>query len=174
MANVRAVSVLGAKETVKILKQFEPDFAKEFERELREVGNEVAGRARNLVPDRPLSGWGSGGRIGWSQDVVRAGITVRTFPRRKYGTTEQYLVGVGSKDAAGAIFERAGIRNRIQAPQGQSFVNNLRQKYGGGLRLVGRAQNEKLGETQRRVEQIVRRASSDLQSSLEQSGVTRV
>lgn len=170
MANVRAVSVLGAKETVRILKQFEPDFAKEFERELREVGNEVAGRARAITPKTALSGWTTW-RGGWNQDSVRAGITVRTFPRRKFGTTEQYLVGVGSKDAAGAIFERAGIRNRIKAPQGQSFVDNLRRKHGGGLRLVGRAQNEKLGETQRRVEKIVERAKSDLQDSLNQAGV---
>jgi hypothetical protein len=174
VASVRSVSIVGAKETVRILKQFEPDFAKEFERELREVGDEVAGRARAITPETALSGWQSGGRIGWSQGSVRAGITVRTFPRRKFGTTEQYLVGVGSKDAAGAIFERAGIRNRVKAPQGQSFIDNLRRKHGGGLRLVGRAQNQKLGETQRRVEKIVERAKGDLQDSLNQAGVTRI
>jgi ribosome modulation factor len=173
VASVRSVSIVGAKETVRILKQFEPDFAKEFESELREVGNEVAGRARGMTPASALSGWTTW-RGGWNQGSVRAGITTRTFPRRKFGTTEQYLVGVGSKDAAGAIFERAGIKNRPKAPQGQSFIDNLRDKHGGGLRLVGRAQNQKLGETQRRVEKIVERAKGDLQDSLNQAGVTRI
>lgn len=174
MANPRTVSVLGAKETVRILKQFEPDFAKEFERELREVGNVVADRARAIVPGQPLSGWTSGGRIGWNQGSVRAGIGVRTFPRRKFGTTEQAIVGITSANAAGAIYERAGIRNRVTSPQGQSFINNLNRKHGGGLRLVGRAANRSIKETQRRIEEITKRASGDLQSSLDQSGVGRI
>lgn len=174
MASVRTVSVLGAKETVRILKQFEPDFAKEFERELREIGNVVADRARGMVPGQSLSGWSSGGRIGWTQGGVRANITVRTFPRRKFGSTEQYLVGVGSKDPAGAIYERAGIRNKVTSPQGRSFIDNLNRKHGGGLRLVGRAANKSIKDTRRQIEEITKRASSDLQSSLDQSGVSRI
>ena len=173
MARAREVSVLGAKETVRILKQFEPDFAKEFERELREIGNVVADRARGMTPASALSGWTTW-RGGWNQGSVRAGIGVRTFPRRKFGTTEQSIVSITSMNAAGAIYERAGIRNKITGPQGASFIANLNNKHGGGLRLVGRAVNQSIGQTQQKIEEVTRRAAGDLQSSLDQSGVSRI
>lgn len=175
MAQPRTVEVLGAKQTIAVLKRFEPDFAKEFERELREVGNEVAMRARLGVPSNfPISGWGPGGRTGFRQAEIRAGIGVRTFPRRKYGTTDQAIVGITSASAAGMIFERAGIRNRIKAPQGRSFIQALNDNYGKGLRLVGRAANASRKDTEQKIDDIVRRVSGDLQDSLNQAGVTRV
>lgn len=175
MAQPKTVSVLGAKQTIAALKQFEPDFAKELERELREVGNEVAGRARAYAPaNYPISGWSPGGRTGWRQGDVRAGIGVRTFPRRKYGTTEQALVGITSGNAAAMIFERAGIRNRRLTPQGRAFIAKLNDEYGTGLRLVGRVANASIGQTRRKIDDIVRRATGDLQDSLDRAGVRNV
>ena len=75
MANPQVLKVMGTKQTIAVLRQFEPDFATEFTRELREIGSEVQTRARNFVPfESPLSGWGPGGRTGWRSADIRAGI----------------------------------------------------------------------------------------------------
>ena len=165
---------MGTKQTIAVLKQFEPDFAAEFTRELREIGSEVQSRARSFVPfESPLSGWGPGGRTGWRSADIRAGIGVQLFPRRKRGTVEQGIVGITSKSPAGVIYERAGVRDYISQPRrrGEAFIAGI-EKAGGQsrMRIVGRAVNVNGSRTEYRIKEIVRRATSDLQESLDKAG----
>lgn len=172
MANPQVLKVMGTKQTISVLGQFEPDFANEFRKELRQIGTEVQLRARSLVPpSTPLSGWGPGGRTGWRSADIRAGIGVRLFPPRKRGTVEQGIVGITSANPAAVIYERAGVRQYIKGPRGEAFVNAI-EKAGGKkrMRIVGRAVNLNRSQTEGRIKEIVRRATSDLQESLDKAG----
>ena len=178
MANPQVLTVLGTKQTIAVLKQFEPDFAAEFTRELREIGSEVQFRARRLVPpSSPLSGWGPGGRTGWRSADIRAGIGVQLFPRRKRGTVEQGIVGITSKSPAGVIYERAGVRKYISQPRGrgEAFIRGIEEAGGKSrMRIVGRAVNANRRQTEAKIRDVVDRATSDLQDALNKAGVRQV
>lgn len=176
MAKPQVVQVLGTKQTLSVLRNFEPDFASEFRKELRDIGTEVQSRARRLVPPAsPLSGWGTGGRVGWRSADIRAGIGVRVLPPRKRGSTEQSIVGITSANPAGVIYERAGVRKYIKGPRGEAFVNAIEEAGGKSrMRIVGRAVNANRASTQRKVEDVVRRANSDLQEALDRAGRSSV
>lgn len=178
MAKPQVVQVLGTKQTLSVLRNFEPDFASEFRKELRDIGTEVQSRARRLVPfESPLSNWGTGGRVGWRSADIRAGIGVRVLPPRKRGSTEQSIVGITSSNPAGVIYERAGVRNYISQPRGrgEAFIKGIEQAGGESrMRIVGRAVNANRRNTQKKVEDVVRRANADLQEALDKAGRVNV
>ena len=176
MANPQVLKVLGTKQTIAALRDFEPEFAKEFNRELREIGNEVQARARSLVPQSsPLSGWGPGGRVGWRSADIRAGIGVRLFPPRKRGTVEQGIIGITSKSPAGVIYERAGVRKYVKGPRGEAFVNAIEEAGGKSrMRIVGRAVSVNRRQTEAKIKNVVKRATDDLQEALDKAGARQV
>lgn len=178
MANPQVVKVLGTKQAISVLKQFEPDFANDLQRELRDIGKEVQLRAQSFVPfESPLSGWGPGGRTGWRTADARAGIGVRLFPPRKRGTTSQGIVGITSGNAAAVIYERAGVRKYISQPRrrGEAFIRGI-EKAGGKsrMRIVGRAVNVEGPKNEAKIKDIVKRATSDLEDALNSAGRSQV
>ena len=176
MANPQVVKVLGTKQAISVLKQFEPDFANDLQRELRDIGKEVQLRAQSFVPSStPLSGWGPGGRTGWRTADARAGIGVRLFPPRKRGTTSQGIVGITSGNAAAVIYERAGVRKYVKGRRGEAFVSAIEQAGGKSrMRIVGRAVNVEGPKNEAKIKDIVKRATSDLEDALNSSGRSQV
>lgn len=176
MANPQVVKVLGTKQAISVLKQFEPDFANDLQRELRDIGKEVQLRAQSFVPfESPLSGWGPGGRTGWRTADARAGIGVRLFPPRKRGTTSQGIVGITSGNAAAVIYERAGVRKYVKGRRGEAFVSAIEQAGGKSrMRIVGRAVNVEGPKNEAKIKDIVKRATSDLEDALNSAGRSQV
>jgi hypothetical protein len=176
VANPQVVKVLGTKQAISVLKQFEPDFANELQRELRDIGKEVQLRAQSFVPSStPLSGWGPGGRTGWRSADVRAGIGVRLFPQRKRGSTSQGIVGITSANPAAVIYERAGVRKYVKGRRGEAFVSAIEQAGGRSrMRIVGRAVNVEGSKNEAKIRDIVRRATSDLEDALNSAGRSQV
>lgn len=176
MANPQVVKVLGTKQAISVLKQFEPDFANDLQRELRDIGKEVQLRAQSFVPSStPLSGWGPGGRTGWRTADARAGIGVRLFPPRKRGTTSQGIVGITSGNAAAVIYERAGVRKYVKGRRGEAFVSAIEQAGGKSrMRIVGRAVNVEGPKNEAKIKDIVKRATSDLEDALNSAGRSQV
>jgi hypothetical protein len=113
--------VQGALEFRKALKKFEPELAKETQREMAGLLKKVVSKARGFVPSQaPLSGWGNNVGI-WSGDrtfnagVIKRGIGYSTTPSKPNKRGFRALAAVFNKNAAGAIYETAGRLN----PQGQ-------------------------------------------------------
>ena len=177
MANPQVVKVLGTKQAISVLKQFEPDFANELQRELRDIGKEVQLRAQSFVPSSsPLSGWGPRGRTGYRSADMRAGIGARLFPQRKRGSTSQSIVGITSANPAAVIYERAGVRKYISQPRrGEAFIKGIEQAGGESrMRIVGRAVNVEGSKNEAKIRDIVRRATSDLEDALNSAGRSQV
>jgi hypothetical protein len=113
--------VQGALEFRKALKKFEPELAKESQKEIAGLLKKVVSKARGFVPSQaPLSGWGKDVGI-WSGDrtynasIIKRGIGYSTTPSKPNKRGFRALASVFNKSAAGAIYETAGRKN----PQGQ-------------------------------------------------------
>jgi hypothetical protein len=113
--------VQGALEFRKALKKFEPELAKESQKEIAGLLKKVVSKARGFVPSQaPLSGWGkdvgiwSGART-YNASVIKRGIGYSTTPSKPNKRGFRALASVFNKSAAGAIYETAGRKN----PQGQ-------------------------------------------------------
>jgi hypothetical protein len=113
--------VQGALEFRKALKKFEPELAKESQKEIAGLLKKVVSKARGFVPSQaPLSGWGKDVGI-WSGDrtynasIIKRGIGYSTTPSKPNKRGFRTLASVFNKSAAGVIYETAGRKN----PQGQ-------------------------------------------------------
>jgi hypothetical protein len=116
-----ATNVQGALEFRKALRKFEPELAKETQKEMAGLLKPIVSKARGFVPSQaPLSGWGNnvgiwGGDRTYNAGVIKRGIGYSTSPGKPNKRGFRSLASVFNKSAAGAIYETAGRKN----PQGQ-------------------------------------------------------
>jgi len=135
----------GVKQLRYALRNFEPDLAKETQKEMAGVLKPLVQHARNLVPAvSPLSGWRpramSEARFPtWDSKIAKRGITFRTTPSKPNRRGFSYAASIHNKSAIGAIYETAGRRpsgtNKRSRP---NFAQSLGRMEGSG-RLQGRA-----------------------------------
>ena len=140
-----ATQLDGVKQLRFALQNFEPDLAKETQKEMAAALKPIVQNARNLVPSvSPLSGWRpramSEARFpAWDSKIAKRGITFSTSPSKPNYRGFSYAASIRNKSAIGAIYERAGVR----APSGKkSSRPNFAQALGpmtGEGRLQGRA-----------------------------------
>lgn len=113
--------VQGALEFRKALKKFEPELAKQSQKEIAGLLKKVVSKARGFVPsEAPLSGWGNNVGL-WAGDrtynsgMIKRGIGYSTTPSKPNKRGFRSLAAIFNKNAAGAIYETAGRKS----PQGQ-------------------------------------------------------
>ena len=137
--------VRGVKQLRYALKNFEPDLAKETQKEMAGALKPIVQQARNLVPAvSPLSGWRprafSEARFPtWDTSIARRGIGYKTTPSKPNRRGFSYAASIHNKSAIGAIYETAGRR---AAGTGKRSRPNFAQALGsmdGRGRLQGRA-----------------------------------
>jgi hypothetical protein len=135
----------GVKQLRYALRNFEPDLAKETQKEMASVLKPIVQQARNLIPAiSPLSGWRpramSEARFPtWDTSIARRGISYRTTPSKPNRRGFSYAASIHNKSAIGAIYETAGRR---AAGTKKSSRPNFAQAMGameGKDRLQGRA-----------------------------------
>jgi hypothetical protein len=135
----------GVKQLRYALKNFEPDLAKETQKEMASVLKPLVASARNLIPAvSPLSGWRpramSEARFPtWDSKVAKRGISFRTTPTKPNRRGFSYAASIHNKSAIGAIYETAGRR---AAGTSKRSRPNFAQAFGpmeGKGRLQGRA-----------------------------------
>lgn len=132
----------------KELKEFDPALRKAMDKEIRSLLQPIAARARDLVPDQPISGWKYGeerylpSRLPyWNPSTARKGIKVQQGGRRKTGSAEQAAWRISNLDGAAAAFELAG-RNTPNNKLGTSLIA---AGLGKPRRLIWRAWYESKG-----------------------------
>jgi hypothetical protein len=135
----------GVKQLRYALKNFEPDLAKETQKEMAGALKPIVLKARNLVPAiSPLSGWRpramSEARFPtWDSRIAKRGITFRTTPSRPNRRGFSYAASIYNKSAIGAIYETAGRRPSGTSKRSRpNFAQALGAMQGVG-RLEGRA-----------------------------------
>jgi len=103
---------------------------------IKASGNEMVNRVAATYPDKaPLSGMAPGrktaGRLSYDPTKVRKGVTIQVGGRSVKGTIP--LVTLTQKNAGGAIFDIAGLRDSSSV-----FVRNLNAYYGRAQRGMWR------------------------------------
>jgi len=150
VANNFRVDITGAAELANRLRRFDADMYKVLQKELKLAGELVAEDARGRVPDSGLSGWGSwlmtrtsgsnGQRgsvkmvqattsrsLSFDSAAIKSGIKSKVSSRTRQGNKTSLRVVVEQGNAAGSIYEIAGIKHPDSV-----FNANLIGKRGGG------------------------------------------
>lgn len=145
------VTVVGLRDMKKALAQVAPDLKKEMEKNIRLAIQPVRERAQSLVPNRPLSGWRSGGsgewasRLGWDASKVRSGIAIRQGGGRVRTAGVLTAWRLTNANAAGAVYELAGRKSGGSSPQGRTFISQL-TRQAAPSRLIWRAWDDLGGD----------------------------
>jgi hypothetical protein len=122
------VEVKGAREMRAALRKYQPDLAKELNKEMASYLSPVARQARSYLPlSAPLSGWGK--ELSSTETInyrpfpkynvlkARRGIGYTTSPSKPNRKGFSYLAQIFNSEASGAIYETAGRKN----PNGQPW-----------------------------------------------------
>lgn len=161
------------KELRAILKDFDQQVDKTFNKELGRAGALVAREAKTLVDPNGLSGFSTTGRLAYDPSAIAAGIKVKRGGRRQRGKITSNYVGVQNMNAAGAIWEIAGRRSRGKPPQagkrgnGAAMIAGIEKHGGPASRTVWAAMDGSAGEqASRMIESAVENALDILQNQI--------
>ena len=147
--------VKGVIELRKALRKFEPDLAKETNKELAAALKPIVAKARGFLPsnDAVPSGWlkreNAGGRWAsryYDQSEAKRGITYKTSPTKANRKGWRSIASILNKSAGGSIYETAGRKTAGQ--QGASVNRNAGQEFIDALNRTGELKN---ADNQKRV-----------------------
>lgn len=169
MAKDDVVQFYGVKETIKLMRKFEPEMLKDLRKDIRQIAQPAVSAIKSNSPKvAPLSGMANNGRTAYSTPKV----TVRITPAKRVsvpGYTQANLVtidatgsgkqyGFDIADMAGRanqpgkyqqtrkfVDPRTGniVRRRING-QGENLINVLNSRRGSSSRFVYRNIEDKL------------------------------
>jgi hypothetical protein len=125
------VTVRGIPQALRELKKLSPELRREIPDRFKTAAAPVLSEARRLVPDRPLSGWGPGGRLGWKPSTVRRSISLRfraTRGRRRTVGDFTVLALSSGKSPALQVYDIAGRKGRTRTEQGDAMVAALNRR----------------------------------------------
>ena len=179
MSSSLTLQISDVQKTLAELNKFDKVYRREITKRIKGAGTEIISTARQLVGDAPpLSGMARGklikGReVYWSNKTAKAGLKIKVGRRASRGGTVQFkdkfdaetnpreshsvtfkarpyqLMVAQQTDAAGAIYDHAGIKTKGQ------FVTNLNVEVGNQPRAIDPAVNKHRYSVQYAVKQIV-------------------
>lgn len=166
-----AVRLQGAIALRKALRKFEPDLAKETQKEIASFLKPVVKEARGYLPNNTsiLSNWSiTNKREGanfpyYDYAIAKRGITYKTSPSKANRRGFRALASIFNKTASGAIYETAGRKN-----PNSTFVKNIEAKYPSKMvgkdkmqgRAMFRAYEENEGKAQDGVIRAIEKAAA--------------
>ena len=139
------VKLQGAVALRKALRQFEPDLAKETQKEIASFVRPLAVKARGFFPsnEEAPSGWlkreNAGGRWAtryYDAAEARRGITYKTSPSKANRNGWRSIASIMNKNPGGAIYETAGRKSGITGKFTPKLGGTLE---GRGQKMTGRA-----------------------------------
>jgi len=179
----------GIKEALAELNSFDKVYRKQITKDIQHAGVKIITTARQLIPSfnnskgngAPLSGMvrGSlikGREVRWTNEKARGGFKIKVGQSARKdrvvefagkdkvffkGTPYQLMV-IQQKDAAGAIYDHAGIRSSDTA-----FVANLNMQEGLAPRAIDIAVERNRTEVEHEVMQIVERVMTKLNRNMQ-------
>jgi len=97
------LEVVGVKDTLRALRELDPEYKRQFTKDIKGVVAPMVSAAKGSYPSLPISGMARqwSGRLPWSLGAVRSGVKVKSSTRRNASS----VVYITQANAAGAIFE---------------------------------------------------------------------
>jgi hypothetical protein len=181
----------GIKETLAELNKFDKVYRRQVTKDIKGAGAPIIATARQLIGDTPpLSGMVRGklikGReVYWSNKTAKSGLKIKVGRRANKGGTVQFkdqfdaennpreshsvtfkarpyqLMVAQQLDAAGAIYDHAGIKTK-----NTNFVNNLNVEVGSQPRAIDPAVQQHRETVQFAVKKIVDEVAKTLNKTL--------
>ena len=179
----------GIKEALAELNSFDKVYRKQVTKDIQAAGVKIISTARELVASfpnskgngAPLSGMvrGSmikGREVRWTNEKARAGFKIKVGQSARKDKVVQFggkdktffkgtpyqLMVIQQKDAAGAIYDHAGIKS-----SSTQFVANLNMEEGQAPRALDIAVERNRNEVEREVMQIVERVMTKLNRNMQ-------
>lgn len=173
MTQKEAIVLVGVKETLTALKQFDTKAVSAFNKVVNEELRVAKFKAVALIPDKPMSGWNSNdqaeriaGKVpNWSASKAKAGIRLSKAERRVRGDFTTNAGAVIQGDASGAIFELAGRKSKGSGT-GVKFIETLNVRFGKASRAVWKAVDSQRTDSERKVLEAFNKAKAELQKHL--------
>ena len=191
MAKDEIVKFYGVKETIALMRQFEPEMLKDLRKNIRTIANPGVLAIKSGSPKvAPLSGMANDGRTAYSTPKVSISVTPGQRSRG-FGSTTSNLVSItatgsgkvygfdiadmaGRANNAGKyrqtrkfVDPRTGdiVRRRING-QGQNLINVLNARFGPASRFVYRNLEDKLPAIRREVAATIERTMDEFTRKL--------
>ena len=110
--------VVGVKDTIKQLRQLDPELRKQFNRDIKAALAPVISKVKASYPRMPLSGmvneWTPNLEAGytifpWTISKVKSGLTVKTSPRKN----KNAVVYISQANPGAVLFETVGLGNEL-------------------------------------------------------------
>lgn len=156
--------VIGVKETIKELRQLDPELRKEFNRNAKNVAKPVIDRAKSSYPAQYLSGmarmWSQRNRqlFPYSQRDAQKGVVFKI----NTGKRATAVLTIIQKNPAAAIIDMAGKRGG-SSPQGQRFISAL---FGSPSRVMWPAYESSETEVERAMMELVEDAAKTVENRI--------
>lgn len=191
MSSNLTMQIEGLQKTLAELNKFDKVYRRQVTKDIKGAGAPIIATARKLIGDTPpLSGMVRGklikGReVYWSNKTAKTGIKIKVGRRASRGGTVQFkdkfdaennpreshsvtfgarpyqLMVAQQTDAAGAIYDHAGIKTK-----NTNFVNNLNVAVGGQPRAIDPAVEQHRDTVQIAVKEIVDQVAKTLNKNL--------
>jgi len=181
------VVISGLKETMILLKEFEPEMSKEINKRMTTAATLVRDAARADIPSGDaLSNWGrwtfsrDGRDFGFVGSWVKNNIKLTRTPGRNRGVAVTNYIGLVSKDAAGVIYQTTGHASKnedgsrkrkkpLTSQFGTSFVSVMNNQHP-GKRGLWKAYDEDEGKATALIEAAAKDAEAIVQAKLNSLG----
>jgi len=180
MSSNVTMQIEGVQKTLAELNKFDKVYRRQVTKDIKGAGQQIVNTARELIgTEPPLSGMVRGklikGReVYWTNKTAKAGLKIKVGRRASKGGTVQFkdnfdaetnpreshsvtfgarpyqLIVAQQTDAAGAIYDHAGIKTK-----NTNFVNNLNVQVGGQPRAIDPAVEKHRYTVQYAVKKIV-------------------
>lgn len=154
MAVSADINVFGVRDALKELGKIDKTLRFKAVSKIKGASGEMLAVARSTYPDNSqladvMPGWSKGGRLGYDKKKVDAGVTVQVGGR---SVGDSYaVVTIIQKNAGGALFDIAGLRNGSEGVggtdrlgrdrkdiQSEKFLRNLNLAFGQAQRGMWR------------------------------------
>jgi len=191
MSSNVTMQIEGVQKTLAELNKFDKVYRRQVTKDIKGAGQQIVNTARELIgTEPPLSGMVRGklikGReVYWTNKTAKAGLKIKVGRRASKGGTVQFkdqfdaennpreshsvtfkarpyqLMVAQQLDAAGAIYDHAGIKTK-----NTNFVNNLNVEVGSQPRAIDPAVQQHRETVQYAVKQIVDEVAKTLNKKL--------
>jgi hypothetical protein len=153
------VQIIGVKETMIALKEFEPALRKKLNKEIRSSLDKVKTRAQTKYP-----------KGDWKVKVTQKNLLGQVVATAGGGNASDQRWGDAPPGIRAAIFEFAGSTTTGATPQAKGLIESLTRRYGQPGRFLWSAWDEVGKSVLTEIEQAVKSAERDLQTKLDQAG----
>ena len=169
------VQIDGTQETMKLLKKFYPDLAKQFVKDANRIAKPITDAAKSQYPDKILSGmkrnwrYGKSSRSLFPYSQAKAIKGVKVSVRRKQAlVTASSVITVTQMNPAAAIIDMAGKANKSNA--GLAFNSNLTEAFGNPSRVMWPSAMAHINQVSNEMAEIVHAAEVIVSNKLAQVG----